>query len=92
MYDTAHADIAHMAEKVLAHAPEHQWEAEVHQLLSPPLDVRDWSASSAALVAPPESHVLHQLDCAVDCEFVVTVAYIDSALLQPVEPLHLTIH
>ena len=38
-------------------APEHQWDAELHQLLCPPLEVGDWSALSAALVALPESPV-----------------------------------
>ena len=58
LYDTAHAVVACMAEKVLVQAPNYQWDAELHQLLSPPSDVEDWSALSAALVAPPESPVL----------------------------------
>ena len=92
MYDTAYAGIACMAKEVLTQAPDHQWDAELHQLLHPPLDVRDWSALSAALVAPSESPVLQQPDCAIDCEFEAKTEYIDLALFQPVEPLYLTIY
>ena len=91
MYDTVHANIACMAEEVLAQAPDHQWDAELHQLLHPPSDVGDWSALSAASVAPPESPVLQQLDCAIDCEFEAEAEYIDLALFWPVKPLYLTI-
>ena len=58
LYDTAHADVARMAEYVLVQAPDHQWDAGLHQLLHPPSEVGDWAASSAALVSPPESPVL----------------------------------
>ena len=71
------------------HASDHQWDAGLHQLLSPPSEVGDWAASLAALVAPPESPVL--LQPAVDCEFAATAAYVDSALSQPIKPLYLTV-
>ena len=92
MYDTAHVDVACMANKVLAQAPDHQWGAELHQLLSPPLHVGECLASYAVLVAPPESPVLPQLDCIVDRHFVAAAAYVDLVSLQPSEPIFLTIH
>ena len=70
LYDTAHADVARMAELVLAQAPEHQWDAELHQLLRPPSDVGDWSASSAASVVPPVAPVLPSQGAGVAAEFL----------------------
>ena len=81
LYDTAHTDVARLAEQVLAHAPDHQLDAGLHQLLHPPSEVGDWAALSAALVSPPESPVLSQL--AVDCDFAATAMYIDSASSRP---------
>ena len=89
LYDTAHADIACMAQKVLVQAPDHQWDAELHQLLHPPSEVGDWAALLAALVSTPESPVL--LQPAVDCDFAATGAYIDSALSRPTKPLYVTV-
>ena len=74
---------------MLAQAPDHQWDAGLHQLLHPPSEVGDWAASSAALVSPPESPVLSQP--AVDCDFAATVVYVDSALSRPTEPLYVTV-
>ena len=72
-------------------SPDHQWDAELHQLLTPLLDVGHWSALSTALVTTPKSPVLQQPDCAVDGEFAATAAYIDCALSWPLEPLYLTV-
>ena len=89
LYDTAHTDVACLAEQVLTHAPDHQWDAGLHQLLRPPSEVGDWAALSAALVSPPDSPVL--LQPAVACELAATAAYIDSALCLPIKPLYLTV-
>ena len=74
---------------MLVRTPDHQWDAGLHQLLSPLSEVGDWAASLAALVAPPESPVLLQL--AVHCEYAAIAAYIDSVSSQPIGPLYLTV-
>ena len=76
---------------MLVQAPDHQWDAELLQLLHLQSDVGDWSALSAALVALPELPLLQQPDGAVDCKFEAAAVYIDLALSWPAELLHLTV-
>ena len=68
-YDTALADVARMAELALTQAPDHQWDAELQQLLRTPSTVGDWSASSAASLVPPVATVLPSPGVDVDTAF-----------------------
>ena len=61
VYDTAHANVVWQS-KCLRTA-DHQWDAGLHQLLSPPPEVGDWAASLAAAVSPPESPCVVAAGC-----------------------------